>query len=203
MAAKKKKAAPKPAKEKKKKVAPKKPKGGDSAVDEVPQAAGSVPGHNLKIPPEAEVKRMFNRVEKILEDKGKANAAFMADVKGAYSEYADKWGMSIATVRAIAAKKRAEEDFADAMAEAEPKKKEDLTRLMAACATAFGDDTPFGAWANAQADIYEVEEEEVGPAPAAIVKTNVTGLPPAGTSAAQAAQEAWDTEERNKQATVN
>lgn len=184
-------AAKKVKKTSKKTAKPKKDKRSEAA-----SAADAGIGHNNKIPPASEIERCKKRVDALKESKATANAKHMADIKGVYSEYGDKWGMTIGAVRIVLGQAEAQEKFAEMMAEADTKKRDDITRLMAGVATAPAfEGKPAGVWARAQAEVFPLEDDDKVPAPtkATVVKKSITGEPTK--TPAQAAQEAFDRED--------
>ena len=177
----KKKAASKPAGAKK--PAAKKKKAAASAPDTggVVSQTGSTAGigHNTKVPAAKDLAAFKKRLDKLHEEKAEKNAAFMADIKAVYGEMASKFGVSRKIARMFYAKGRSEEAFAEAMAEFETKESEDFDRLTLAGAKAFGEDTGFGAWLNAQVrlgelgtpgDAEEEDDDVLETQPATIVK---------------------------------
>lgn len=131
-------------------------------------------GHNSRVPDKKELAPFFNRLETLHEQKAAKNAEFMSDIKGVYEDAANKLGVSRKVFRTLFQKKRSEESFADWLAELEQKETDDADRLMAGCATAFGKDTPFGAWAAAQGEVRgktAKQIDEVQPPPTKIVET--------------------------------
>lgn len=140
------------AKTSKKKIKPA-PKGKAAS----PGPADQSPGANLKIPTQKELEGFIKRLDDLWTQKGEANARYMSDIKAVYEEAANKFGCGRKIIRVIYGKKRAEESFADTVAEYENKDKDDMDRIMAGAAKLFGDDSPFGAWLNAQGKVKGVE----------------------------------------------
>lgn len=168
---------PKAAKEKKAKAAD-----GKSAAG----AADSSIGHNSKVPTQKDLEGYFGRLDNLHVQKNEANARYMSDIKGVMEEAANKFGCGRKIVRIIYNKKRAEEAFADNVAEFENKDRDDMDRIMAGAAKLFGEDTAFGAWLTAQGNVKGVE-------------TTHAEEPKEEKTPAQAAQEAFEKDQRDQQ----
>ena len=170
----KKKAAAKPAAKPKKEKAEKKPK--------VAKAAAAEIGHNSRIPTLKELQPYFKRLDTLFEQMASKRGEFMIDIKTVRGEAASGLGVSRAIFNMYYDKYRAEERFAERLADLEPNQQDDMDRLMAA-GQKFGADTPFGAYCIAQGKVRPganaEAHDEVQPPPSKLVAKDKTPPAPA------------------------
>lgn len=150
---------------------------GNTEGEENAKAATAAIGHNTRIPKASEMTGYFSRLDALMTAKNEANAKYMSDIKAVYEEAANKFGSSRKLMRRLYAKKKAEDAFAEEMAELEVKERDDMDRLMLGALRAFGpnedenlESTPFGDWLAATIKRDEKDFDEVTKPAAEVVK---------------------------------